>query len=111
MSQQDGFGVDYEKLRAAVEELRKARDEAKNISDQSESIEPGELTAYDDTTGSAREVFQKRMNGPEGSLRAAAEDIRKKLDEKIVAYEALLREYGLAEDNASVAQRDTERQS
>ncbi|WP_460329132.1 hypothetical protein [Actinopolyspora lacussalsi] len=51
------------------------------------------------------------MNAPEGSLHAAAEDIRDKLNEKIAAYEALLREYDIAEDNASVAQRDTERQS
>ncbi|GAB3560456.1 hypothetical protein J2S53_003365 [Actinopolyspora lacussalsi] len=57
------------------------------------------------------EALQKRMNAPEGSLHAAAEDIRDKLNEKIAAYEALLREYDIAEDNASVAQRDTERQS
>ncbi|GAB3555992.1 hypothetical protein J2S53_003308 [Actinopolyspora lacussalsi] len=111
MSQQDGFGVDHEKLKAAVEDLRKARDDAKDLAKESQSIEPGELTAYDDTTGKAREAFQSRMSGPEGSLRAAAEKIENKLNEKIAAYDALLREYGLAEDNASVAQRDAERQS
>ncbi|SDP97500.1 hypothetical protein SAMN04487905_1331 [Actinopolyspora xinjiangensis] len=108
---QDGFGVDYDKLKAVIEDLRKARDEAKDLADESESIGPDELTAYDDTTESAREAFRKRMNAPEGSLRAAADDIRVRLNEKIDAYEALLREYGLAEENASVAQRDTDRRS
>ncbi|KGI83035.1 hypothetical protein IL38_01355 [Actinopolyspora erythraea] len=108
---QDGFGVDYDKLKAVIEDLRKARDEAKDLADESESIGPDELTAYDDTTESAREAFRKRMNAPEGSLRAAADDIRVRLNEKIDAYEALLREYGLAEENASVAQQDAERQS
>ncbi|SDK28531.1 hypothetical protein SAMN04487820_106141 [Actinopolyspora mzabensis] len=108
---QNGFSVDHDKLKASIADLRKAREEAADLMTQSESIEPGELTAYDDTTGKAREAFQKRMSGVDGSLRAAAEDIRDKLDEKIAAYEALLREYGIAEDNASVAQRDTERQS
>ncbi|GAB3560464.1 hypothetical protein J2S53_003367 [Actinopolyspora lacussalsi] len=108
---QDGFSVDQDKLKASIADLRKARDEATEIANNSTTIAPGELTAYDDTTGKAREAFQKRMSDPEGSLRAAAEDIRNKLDEKIAAFEALLREYGIAEDNASVAQRDTERQS
>ncbi|SDP76822.1 hypothetical protein SAMN04487905_108225 [Actinopolyspora xinjiangensis] len=108
---QDGFSVDHDKLKAAVEDLRQAREEAAELAESSTTIGPGELTAYDDTTGKAREAFQKRMSDPEGSLRAAAVDIRDKLDEKIAAYEALLREYGLADDNASLAQRDSERRS
>ncbi|MGJ7908996.1 hypothetical protein ACOQFL_21245 [Actinopolyspora sp. H202] len=108
---QDGFSVDHDKLKASIADLRTAREEAADLARNSRTIDPGELTAYDDTTGKAREAFQKRMSAPEGSLRAAAEDIRDKLDEKIAAYEALLREYGIAEDNASVAQRDPERQS
>ncbi|ASU80521.1 hypothetical protein CDG81_22100 [Actinopolyspora erythraea] len=108
---QDGFGVDYDKLREAIKELIAARDEAGYLEQQAGVITPGELTAMDGTTERAREAFQQRMTGDEGSLRSAARDIRKILQEKIEAYNAVLNEYGLAEENASVAQRDAERRS
>lgn len=103
--------VDYDKLRGAIKDLIAARDEALDLEQQSQHINPGELTAFDDTTDKAREAFQQRMTGDEGSLRSAARDIHKILQEKIEAYNAVLAEYGLAEENASVAQRDTERRS
>ncbi|SDP96172.1 hypothetical protein SAMN04487905_11954 [Actinopolyspora xinjiangensis] len=108
---QDGFGVDYEKLQAAVKDLEAARDEADQLATSSSFIGPDELTAKDDITDSARQAFQARMSGSEGSLVSAANDIRLKLDKKIEAYKEVLREYGLAEDNASVAQRNTDRES
>ncbi|SDP81337.1 hypothetical protein SAMN04487905_109198 [Actinopolyspora xinjiangensis] len=108
---QDGFGVDYDKLREAIKELITARDEALDLEQQTQNISPGELTAMDGTTERAREAFQQRITGDEGSLHSAARDIREKLEEKIEAYNAVLREYGVAEENASVAQRDAERRS
>ncbi|SFD85227.1 hypothetical protein SAMN04487819_10494 [Actinopolyspora alba] len=110
MSQQNGFGVDHEKLQAVITDLEAALDEARALERQAEQSEPGELTAYDDTTEQAREAFKKRIRG-EGSLNSAAMNIRQELERKINAYRAILQEYGLAEDNASVAQRETERQS
>ncbi|SFT71158.1 hypothetical protein SAMN04487904_106116 [Actinopolyspora lacussalsi subsp. righensis] len=111
MSQQNGFGVDHEKLREAIKELEVARDEAFDLSRQVLSSTPGELTAYDDTTQQARSVFEMRMNGSEGSLRSAAVAIQDKIQEKIDAYYAVLGEYDKADDNASVVQGNAERKS
>lgn len=111
LSQQNGFGVDHEKLREAIKELEVARDEAFDLSRQVLSSTPGELTAYDDTTQQARSVFEMRMNGSEGSLRSAAVAIQDKIQEKIDAYYAVLGEYDKADDNASVVQGNAERKS
>ncbi|SDJ86461.1 hypothetical protein SAMN04487820_102426 [Actinopolyspora mzabensis] len=108
---QDGFGVDYDKLREARKDLEAAREEARELERKAQSTDPGELTALDNTTDEARKAFQQRITGEEGSVRSAARDIRKILEEKIEAYDAVLAEYGLADDNASVAQRDIERRS
>ncbi|NYH80824.1 hypothetical protein FHR84_004192 [Actinopolyspora biskrensis] len=108
---QDGFAVDKEGLSKAIGQLEDTRDKAAKLSREMGNAAPGELTAKDETTGQAREVFEQRINGPEGSLTSAANDIRERLQGKIDSYKAVLGEYDKAEDNADAATRDTERQS
>lgn len=108
---QGGFQVDKESLSKAIGQLEDARDKADRLSQEMGNAAPGELTAKDETTGQARDVFEQRINGPERSLRGAAHDIYLKLQEKIDSYKAVLGEYDKAEDNADAATRDTERQS
>ncbi|NHD19453.1 MULTISPECIES: hypothetical protein [unclassified Actinopolyspora] len=108
---QGGFQVDKEGLSKAIEQLEDARDKAQQLAREANNMVPGELTAKDETTGQAREVFKQRISGPEGSLWFAASDIGKKLQEKIDSYKAVLGEYEKAEDNADAATRNTERQS
>ncbi|MDP9643265.1 hypothetical protein J2S53_003210 [Actinopolyspora lacussalsi] len=105
----DGFVVDEDGLRKAVDKLEKIRDKARQLADEAGDMEPGELVAGDQNTEEARELFRKRLTGSDSSLRSAANDIFIKLQERIDVYRAALGEYGRAEDNASVAQRDTER--
>ncbi|WP_017972600.1 hypothetical protein [Actinopolyspora halophila] len=108
---QGGFQVDKEGLRKAIGQLEDARDKAERLAQEIGNALPGELTAKDGTTGQARAVFRKRINAPEGSLWFAANDMRKKVQDKIDSYKAVLGEYDKAEDNADAATRNTERQS
>lgn len=108
---QGGFQVDKEGLRKAIKQLEDAQGKADQLADEANDMAPGELTAKDDTTGQARGVFARRINGQEGSLWSAAKDVSQKLQEKIDSYKAVLGEYDKAEGNADAATRDTERQS
>lgn len=105
------FGVDPDALRKAVKKLEDARDKARQMTRDATFIEPGELTAKDRYTEQARQLFQKRMNGGEGSLVSSATAIADKLQEKIDAYNETLAEYGRAEDNATADAQQVERQS
>lgn len=105
------FGVDPDALRKAVKKLEDARDKADQLARQSNQITPGELTAKDRYTEQARKLFTDRVSGPDGSLRSAANDMVKKLQEKIDAYNQTLAEYGRAEDNATADAQQVERQS
>ncbi|SDR03397.1 hypothetical protein [Actinopolyspora saharensis] len=108
---QGGFQVDKEGLSKAIEQLEDARDKADQLAREALQFEPGELTAEDQNTKEARELFRKRLVGTDTSLQSAADDIAKQLQEKIDSYKAVLGEYEKAEDNADAATRDTERQS
>ncbi|RCW44672.1 hypothetical protein DFQ14_104262 [Halopolyspora algeriensis] len=111
MSGERQFGVDTDALRKAIKELEKARDQATKLEQDAGGISPGELTAQDAHTQKARQMFQDRMTGGEGSLRSSASHIARKLQEKIDAYNATLEEYGRAEDNATADAQHIERRS
>ncbi|RCW37474.1 hypothetical protein DFQ14_1282 [Halopolyspora algeriensis] len=99
---QGGFGVDRDALMAAIKKLEDIRDRAEQLGQEALSMEPGELTAKDVSTLRARQMFQKRMTGGDGSLQSSADAIYTKLQEKIDAYRAVLGEYARADDNAAV---------
>ncbi|MBQ6640397.1 MAG: hypothetical protein IJH84_05085 [Saccharopolyspora sp.] len=97
-----GFRIDPEALEGAIKELEDARDRARAAAHKAMSVKPGELTAKDSTTETARQKFIERASGDSASLRASADAVKDRLTEKIEAYRATLEEYRRAEDNATV---------
>ncbi|WP_258343135.1 hypothetical protein [Saccharopolyspora gregorii] len=97
-----GFRIDPEALEAAIRELEDARENAEALAQNSRTAMPGELTAKDATTATARDLFRERAGGADSSLQGAAAEIVKKLNEKIDSYRSTLEEYRIADDNATV---------
>ncbi|GAB2659874.1 hypothetical protein GCM10027271_18230 [Saccharopolyspora gloriosae] len=97
-----GFRIDPEALEGAIRKLEDARDEARRLTQSSQMAMPGELTAKDATTATARELFEARASGVDASLQGTAGEIVKKLTAKIESYRQTLEEYRQADDNATV---------
>ncbi|MBK0870872.1 hypothetical protein INP57_29120 [Saccharopolyspora sp. HNM0986] len=105
-----GFRIDPEALEGAIKELEAARDSASQLMDEAKYLQPGELTAKDSVTASARDAFANRAHGDAASMRSSAQAIRDKVNEKIEAYRQSLDEYRRAEDNATVDASRIDRQ-
>ncbi|MHA6802641.1 hypothetical protein [Salinifilum ghardaiensis] len=88
-----GYGVDPEALRGAINKLKQTRERLRSLREESQQLEPGELTAKDNATQVAYDAMKKRAVGQEGSLSSHVESLVEKLDAKIQAYEETMREY------------------
>ncbi|QUH00391.1 hypothetical protein HUO13_05780 [Saccharopolyspora erythraea] len=97
-----GFRLDEAALEGAIARLKELQERTLGLFQNATELKPGELTAGDATTNTARQKIQERATGNEGSLRMVANQLHDKLKEKVAAYETTLREYRAAEENATV---------
>ena len=97
-----GYKLDPEGLKSAIHELIDIRNSVYQLSQKSNRLSPGELTAGDLYTKNAHKAFKELALNERNSLRSELDNIRKFLEEKINAYQSTLEEYLKAEDNASV---------
>ncbi|GGI74899.1 hypothetical protein GCM10011581_09850 [Saccharopolyspora subtropica] len=106
-----GYVVDPAAPENAIKKLEDIRDDSQALLRQASEVTPGELVANDSYTTKARKAIQERATGQEGSLRAAAEALEKKLTEKIEEYKAALDEYRRSDEAASAGVSRVEREA
>ncbi|GAA4619191.1 hypothetical protein [Saccharopolyspora hordei] len=98
-----GYRVDPGALESAIKKLEELRNRAERLVRQAAQVKPGELTANDNYTNQARMAIQERATGEHGSLRVVSQELMKKLEEKINAYNETLREYRDLDEASAVA--------